>query len=157
MLPHSTQQGGSVPDVPDRVTTILYLHTTRIIQNHDHEMSILSDENRYKLLKLLEANPDMNQREVASTLGISLGKTNYCLKALIEKGWIKVGNFRRSQAKESYAYLLTPKGLEEKTRVTIRFFQSKQKEFHVLQQELNELRAEAAQLQKAESHGTMDG
>ena len=92
-------------------------------------MSELNDENRYKILKLLEKNPDMNQRQLADSLGISLGKTNYCLKALIEKGLIKVGNFRRSATKGNYAYLLTPQGLEEKARVTLRFFKSKQQEF----------------------------
>lgn len=110
-------------------------------------MPILSDENRYKLLKLLESQPDLNQRQVAQSLGISLGKTNYCLKALIEKGWIKVDNFRRSKNKGTYAYFLTPKGLEEKAKVTLRFLSRKQEEFHLLQQEIEQLRLEAAQIQ----------
>ena len=112
-------------------------------------MPILSDENRYKLLKLLESNPDLNQRQVAQTLGISLGKTNYCLKALVERGWVKVDNFRRSNNKGNYAYFLTPKGLEEKARVTLRFLNHKQNEFLQLQQEIEQLRMEAAQLMEA--------
>jgi len=111
-------------------------------------MSVLSDENRYKILKLLEQNPEMNQREVAAELGISLGKTNYCLKALIEKGLIKAGNFRRSANKSSYAYFLTPKGLDEKAKVTLRFLQVKKDEFSKIQKELDELRIEAAQINK---------
>ena len=59
-------------------------------------MPILSEENRYKLLKLLDENPEMNQRQIASALGISLGKVNFCLKAVVEKGWVKAGNFSRS-------------------------------------------------------------
>jgi len=109
-------------------------------------MPILSDENRYKLLKILETNPDVNQRELAKTLGISLGKTNYCLKALIEKGLIKMDNFRRSKNKGNYAYFLTPKGIEEKAKVTIQFLDRKQKEYERLAQEIEQLRAEAAKL-----------
>jgi EPS-associated MarR family transcriptional regulator len=113
-------------------------------------MSPLSDETRYRLLKLLEQNPSMNQRELAEELGISLGKTNYCLKALIEKGWVKAGNFGRSNNKLKYAYLLTPKGIEEKARVTVQFLKRKQLEYETLQKELEELRAEAATLRPAE-------
>jgi EPS-associated MarR family transcriptional regulator len=115
-------------------------------------MAILSDENRYHILKLLEKNPEMNQRQVADSLGVSLGKTNYCLKALIEKGWIKMGNFQCNPKKTAYAYLLTTRGLKEKTKVTVRFLHHKQKEFNELQQELKELRTEAAQLQKSGGH-----
>lgn len=113
-------------------------------------MSTLTDETRYKLLKLLEQNPSMNQRELANELGISLGKTNYCLKALIDKGWVKAGNFRQNPHKMQYAYLLTPKGLEEKARVTLRFFKRKQQEYEQLIEELEELREEAAALHPAE-------
>ena len=111
---------------------------------------MLTDETRYKLLKLLEENPHINQRELASELGISLGKTNYCLKALIDKGWVKVGNFRHNPRKLQYAYLLTPKGLEEKTRVTLRFLKRKQQEYERLLGELEDLREEAAALKPLE-------
>ncbi len=109
-------------------------------------MSILSDENRYKILKLLESNPEMNQRELAKSLGISLGKVNYCLKAIIEKGWVKVSNFKNNPNIKNYAYLLTPKGIEEKAKVTLRFLNYKQDEYNALQIELEELREEAIKL-----------
>ncbi|MBE0511343.1 MAG: MarR family EPS-associated transcriptional regulator [Chromatiales bacterium] len=109
--------------------------------------SVLSDEIRYQLLKQLEDNPAMTQREMASAMGISLGKLNYCLKALIEKGWVKAGNFRRNKDKLGYAYLLTPKGVNEKTRVTLAFLARKQQEYDQLAYELESLRQEVAGLQ----------
>ena len=77
-------------------------------------MSILSDENRYQLLKLLEENPELSQRQIAAALGVSLGKVNFCLRALIEIGSVKVANFSRSPNKKAYDYLLTPKWIEGK-------------------------------------------
>lgn len=109
-------------------------------------MAILKDEDRYRILKLLANNSDMNQRQLASELGISLGKTNYCLKALIDKGLVKARNFRRNPNKESFVYLLTPQGIEEKARVTLRFLERKQEEYKTLQKEIEALRIEAAQL-----------
>jgi len=111
-------------------------------------MSILSEENRYKILKLLESNPEINQRQLATTLGISLGKANYCLKAIIERGWVKASNFRKNPNKKAYAYYLTAKGIEEKTKVTLRFLQFKQNEYETIQLELEELRKEAKLLLK---------
>ena len=107
----------------------------------------LTDELRYQLLKQLAQNPALSQRQLASELGISLGKANYCLKALIDKGWVKAGNFRKNPNKLQYGYLLTPGGLDEKARVTLRFLKKKQDEYEHLQRELNELRKEAAKLQ----------
>lgn len=109
-------------------------------------MPILTEENRYQLLKLLEGNPSLNQRELAKAMGISLGKTNYCLNALIEKGLIKVANFKRSKTKMNYAYYLTPKGLDEKARVTMQFLKLKQQEYDSLVKELEELQKEASQI-----------
>ena len=109
-------------------------------------MSILTDEIRYLLLKHLEQNPSLTQRELAEVLGISLGKTNYCLNSLIEKGWVKARNFRRNKKKLGYAYLLTPKGLEEKARVTLQFLRIKQQEYDELVEALEALREEAALL-----------
>lgn len=107
-------------------------------------MPILTEENRYQLLKLLEKNPSLNQRELAKAMGISLGKTNFCLNALIEKGLIKASNFKRSKSKMNYAYYLTPKGIEEKARVTLQFLKRKQDEYELLVKELEELQKEAA-------------
>ena len=81
----------------------------------------LDDELRYRLLKRLEANPQASQRELARELGISLGKTHYALRALIERGWVKVGNFQRSTNKTSYLYKLTPTGIAEKAGAARRF------------------------------------
>ena len=75
---------------------------------------MLTYEYRYRILKLLEANPQASQRDIARELGISLGKVNYCLKALIEKGWVKANNFRQNEQKGAYLYLLTPKGYRRK-------------------------------------------
>ena len=105
-------------------------------------MSVLSDENRYQLLKLLEVNPEMSQRQIADALGVSLGKVNFCLRALIEIGSVKVANFSRSPNKKAYVYLLTPKGIEEKAKVTLRFLAKKQNEYEELKREINELKNE---------------
>jgi EPS-associated MarR family transcriptional regulator len=109
-------------------------------------MSVLSDENRYQLLKLLEENPEMSQRQIASALGLSLGKVNFCLRALIDVGAVKVANFNRNPNKKAYVYLLTLKGIEEKGRVTLRFLAKKQAEYELLKQEISELKQEAKSL-----------
>lgn len=105
---------------------------------------MLTDEHRYQILKLLEARPDLNQRAVAAELGISLGKVNFCLRALIDKGLLKANNFRNNQNKRAYAYFLTPKGLEEKARITVQFLRLKMAEYEALDQEIERLRAEVA-------------
>lgn len=105
---------------------------------------MLTDEYRYKIFKLLETNPAASQREIAAELGISLGKTNYCLKALIDKGLLKASNFRSSKNKLAYVYKLTPTGIEEKASVTVRFFKFKMQEFEQLQREIDQLRSEVS-------------
>jgi len=102
----------------------------------------MTEEIRYRLLKILSDNPEMNQRELAQVLGISLGKTNYCLNALKDKGWIKAKNFKNSTSKRGYLYILTPKGIEEKAKVTARFFNRKMEEYELLKQEIEALRQE---------------
>lgn len=103
---------------------------------------MLTDEYRYKIFKLVEANPDISQRQLARELGVSLGKANYCLKALIEKGLLKANNFRNSKNKLAYVYKLTPKGIEEKANVTVRFLKSRMLEYEVIQKEIEQLRKE---------------
>lgn len=118
---------------------------------------MLTDEYRYKILKLIEANPEISQRQLARELGVSLGKTNYCLKALIEKGLLKAANFRNSQNKMAYVYKLTPKGIEEKTSVTVRFLKARLKEYETLQSEIEQLRKEVSVESSAipeNQHGT---
>lgn len=98
---------------------------------------MLTDEYRYKILKLVEAKPEISQRELAENLGISLGKANFCLKALIEVGLLKAMNFRNSKKKLAYMYLLTPAGVEEKSSITLRFLKSKMREYELLKLEIN--------------------
>ena len=100
------------------------------------------EEFHYKLLKILQDKPDLSQRELAREVGLSLGKTNYCLRALIEKGFIKASNFRNSQNKVAYAYLLTPSGIEEKVHATSYFLRRKLAEYGALEKEIEQLRDE---------------
>lgn len=107
---------------------------------------MLTDEYRYRILKILESDPHASQRRIADELGISLGRVNYCLKALIDKGLVKVNNFRNNSNKRTYLYLLTPTGIEEKTKVTLRFLKVKLEEYEVLKNELEQLQHEAMKL-----------
>ena len=109
---------------------------------------MLTDEIRYRILRELEREPQLSQRELAESLGVSVGKTNYCLKALVEKGLVKVQNFRRSGNKLAYAYQLTPRGLADKARVTQRFLKIKLMEYDALQSEIEELQREVARPQQ---------
>ena len=106
---------------------------------------MLTDEYRYKILKILEVNPEISQRDLARSLGVSLGRTNFCLKALIEIGLLKATNFRNSSNKLAYMYLLTPKGIEEKSVITARFLKIKMQEYANLEAEIEELRRDAMQ------------
>ncbi|MBE0627413.1 MAG: MarR family EPS-associated transcriptional regulator [Burkholderiales bacterium] len=102
----------------------------------------LTDPQRLELLKLLQEQPQMSQRDLAQAMGVSLGKANYCLKALMDKGLVKFGNFRKNPHKEKYAYLLTPAGLEEKTRITMAFLRRKVAEYEALEKEIEQLRGD---------------
>jgi EPS-associated MarR family transcriptional regulator len=116
---------------------------------------MLNDETRYRILKLLEADPQASQRRIADELGISLGRVNYCLQALVRKGLVKVNNFRSSHRKRAYLYLLTPRGIEEKARVTALFLRVKLAEYEILKRELEELQREAgrtAAAREAQKH-----
>jgi len=103
---------------------------------------VLNDDLRYKLLKLLAEEPQISQRDLARRLSISVGKANYCLSALVEKGLVKINNFRKANNKLAYAYLLTPRGIEEKTQITVSFLQRKMREYGDLQREIEVLRRE---------------
>jgi EPS-associated MarR family transcriptional regulator len=96
---------------------------------------MLAEETRYKLMCLIEANPEMSQREVARELGISLGKVNYSLRALMRRGWVKATNFKNSNRKAAYMYLLTPRGIEEKGGLAVRFLKLKMREYESLRVE----------------------
>jgi EPS-associated MarR family transcriptional regulator len=100
---------------------------------------MLTDEYRYKILRKLEIEPETSQRELARELGISLGKANFCLNALIEKGLVKANNFRHSQNKKGYIYLLTPSGVEEKAKITVQFLKYKLAEYEAIKAEIQQL------------------
>ena len=101
-----------------------------------------STEIRYRLLKLLENNPNLTQRQMAEKMVLSLGKFNYCLKKLAKKGSVKIERFTTSDRKAAYMYLLTPRGIEEKTRITANFLKRKMAEYEQLKQEIRELTQE---------------
>jgi|AntAceMinimDraft_1070359.scaffolds.fasta_scaffold03409_1 EPS-associated MarR family transcriptional regulator len=100
----------------------------------------------FRVLRLLQDKPDASQRDLADQLGISHGKMNYCLNALIDKGLIKLGNFQSSQHKFKYVYLLTPAGFAEKAQLTSRFLQRKVAEYQQLKAEIDALKIEAAEI-----------
>ena len=119
----------------------------RALRNALHRRAVacqktMDDQVRLQLLRELNERPDLSQREIAQRLGLSLGKTNYCLRALIDKGWVKVNNFRNSDNKLAYAYVLTPSGMRAKASVTAAFLRRKQEEYARLEREISELRAE---------------
>jgi EPS-associated MarR family transcriptional regulator len=105
----------------------------------------MSEERQLDTLRLLERNPEMTQRELADSLGVSLGAANYCLKALVEKGWIKLDNFQNNPNKLGYLYLLTPMGFSAKTKLTARFLKRKLAEYEALKIEIERLKREVSQ------------
>lgn len=109
---------------------------------------MLDDETAYKLLKLVQRDPNISQREIARELDISLGKANYCLKAVIEKGWVKARNFYKSRNKKGYVYLLTTEGLKEKASVTFRFLKYKMQEYEALEAEIIQIRNDAERIKQ---------
>ena len=109
-----------------------------------HEQNALHQDTHLQVLRLLQANPRMNQRELAAALGVSLGKTNFCLKALLDKGLLKMQNFQNSKHKLAYAYLLTPAGMAEKAALTRQFLARKMREYELLKAEIESLRQETA-------------
>ena len=101
---------------------------------------------RLDLLRRLESNPEYTQRELSQELVVSLGKVNYCMKKLTEKGLIKLTNFTHNPNKMGYAYLLTPSGIEEKSRLTFSFLKRKVIEYEILKIEINELKLESEEI-----------
>lgn len=102
------------------------------------------DSTHYSLLKTLGDNPSLSQRALARRLGVSLGKVNFCLNALVEKGCLKIDNFRNSNNKLAYAYVLTPRGIETRARMTVHFLKRKVDEYERLKAEIEELKLDAA-------------
>ena len=102
----------------------------------------MSEERQLKALKLLQENPELSQRQLADALGVSVGAATYCLKALVEKGWVKLENFQKNPNKLGYLYLLTPMGISAKTRLTASFLKRKLDEYESLKLEIDELQSE---------------
>ena len=96
------------------------------------------EQDHFEVLRSIQKKPGSSQRELAEGLGFSLGKINYCLKALQEKGLVKIKNFQKNKNKLNYVYILTPKGLAEKTKLTMNFMKKKMKEYEELKKELDE-------------------
>ena len=101
---------------------------------------------RLDLLRKLESNPKYTQRELSQEMGISLGKVNYCMQKLTGKGWVKLTNFSHSSNKLGYMYLLTPKGIEQKAKLTISFLKIKLEEFEILKEEIDKLKQDTKKL-----------
>jgi EPS-associated MarR family transcriptional regulator len=120
MMP-ATGQGGSVPKF---------------------QFVPMNDDTHLRVLRLIEQNRGLSQRDMARELGVSLGKTNYCLRALLEKGWVKARNFKNNDRKLQYAYLLTPSGIENKARLTANYLQAKMAEYERLRLEIEQLKEE---------------
>lgn len=108
----------------------------------------MDDATYYRLLQLLQQSPHLSQRQLAAELGISLGKVNYCVRALIDKGLLKANNFRKSDNKSAYLYQLTPKGLTEKAALTLRFLQRKEAEHEALLKEIDAIKQDIAEQQQ---------
>jgi len=127
--------------LPDRTVVCqifyLYLFFWNLVNNKDIHLD---------LLRKLESNPEYTQRELSREMGVSLGKINYCIKKLIEKGSVKLINFSRHSNKIGYIYLLTPKGIEEKSILTFTFLKAKIKEYEMLKKEINSLKQDVEKL-----------
>ncbi len=106
--------------------------------------SRLQEDTNFRVLRLLNLDPSRSQRDLAQALGISVGGLNYCLKALIERGWIEIKNFSASEHKMHYAYMLTPQGLSNMAQLARQFLVRKMEEYEVLKLEINHLQHELA-------------
>lgn len=109
----------------------------------------LQEDTYFRVLRILQENPDLTQRELAEKLGISVGGLNYCLRALIEKGLVKMKNFTSSKNKFGYVYVLTPSGLVEKASITHNFLKRKIEEYEALKAEIEALQLETSNDQTA--------
>ena len=130
------------------------------LQNFKEHLNMSTEESYLQVLRILQLNPELNQRGLARKLGVSLGKINYCLKALLGRGFIKVQNFQNSSNKLAYAYFLTPDGISAKAELTALFLRRKIAEYEALDCEIELLKGElqASQIPKTvdqpfQSHG----
>ena len=136
MLKEAKQSEDS--ELPDKQNAV----ETSIDNSNKNVNIFMNPEINYKLLKLLDSNPNLTQRQMAEEMGLSLGKFNFCLKKLVKKGIVKIDRFTTSSNKAGYMYLLTPRGIEEKTIITTNFLKRKMIEYEVLKREIQELSQE---------------
>jgi len=109
----------------------------------------IQEDTHFRIMRILQDNPDLTQRELADKLGMSVGGLNYCLNALIDKGFVKMANFSKSKNKFKYVYLLTPQGIAEKVALTSRFLKRKMEEYEALKAEIEALKSECDTSQPA--------
>ena len=122
-------------------------------QLKNSEAISFQDELRLRVMRVLEESPEASQRQIASELNVSLGGVNYCLKALVDRGLVKLGNFSKSDRKIGYAYFLTPEGMTEKAKITARFLKRKMAEYEQLEIEIDRLRKEVQLARKKNDGG----
>jgi EPS-associated MarR family transcriptional regulator len=115
--------------------------------------SKIQEDTYFRVLRILQESPDVTQREIAQSLGLSTSGLNYCLNALIDKGWVKVHNFSESKNKFGYVYLLTPSGIAEKAALTGRFLQRKLKEYEEMRAEIDSLLSEVSEVSEVSRIG----
>lgn len=108
----------------------------------DDKIATRREDVRFRVLRLIEKRPEASQREIADTLGVSVGAVNYCVRALVDKGHIKVANFRASKNKLGYVYVLTPEGIAARANLAVRFIERKLVEYNTIKDELDQLRSE---------------
>jgi len=111
----------------------------------------IQEDTYFRVMRILQENPDLTQRELAEKLGVSVGGLNYCLKALMDKGWVKMQNFQNSKNKFKYVYLLTPQGIAERLALTSRFLDRKMQEYEALKAEIESLHQDVQQSGKQDS------
>jgi EPS-associated MarR family transcriptional regulator len=111
----------------------------------------IQEDTYFRVMRILQENPDLTQRELAEKLGVSVGGLNYCLKALMDKGWVKMQNFQNSKNKFKYVYLLTPQGIAERVALTGRFLDRKMQEYEALKAEIESLHQDVQQAGKQDS------
>ncbi len=111
----------------------------------------IQEDTYFRVMRILQENPDLTQRELAEKLGVSVGGLNYCLKALMDKGWVKMQNFQNSKNKFKYVYLLTPQGIAERVALTSRFLDRKMQEYEALKAEIESLHQDVQQAAKPDS------
>jgi len=111
----------------------------------------IQEDTYFRVMRILQENPDLTQRELAEKLGVSVGGLNYCLKALMDKGWVKMQNFQNSKNKFKYVYLLTPQGIAERVALTSRFLDRKMQEYEALKAEIDSLHQDVQQAGKQDS------